>query len=431
MAKQSSLRINFAWAFVGNAFSSFCMWLIMVVLAKLATVETVGLYGVAQAVGLPISMLFSLKLQLAQVTDAKKDFDFGHYLAVTILTSAATIVTVATVGFSFYSFDTAVVMAVLGAGYAVVAFRYLFLAVMQKAERMDRTAVSQFLTGTLSIVLFSVIFWATRNLALGMVGLIIARTITLLAYDRPVAIKLLKAEDHNEDIAPCWHMDKLWSLVKLTAPLGLVAWIGTLFTSIPRLVLDKFVGREEVGYFTAMSTVLVLGNMLMAALGQSTSPRMAKYYIGNRKSFTVLMLKFTAVAAVIGMVGIFASVLFGRQILTILFTAEYARHTIVFVQIMVAGLLLFLFAAVNNALTTARKFAVQLPLHGLAAAACIVASFLLIPKYGITGAALSLMICYATGFLGCLVSMVIALTQKAEAQKDVAIERPQIDQTEA
>jgi len=351
--------------------------------------------------------LFGLKLQLAQVTDARRDFDFGHYLALTILISTATVVTIGVVAFSIYPFDTAIVMAVLGAEYAVMAFRYLFLAVMQKAERMDKTVFSQFLTGTLSITLFGVIFWATRNLALGMVGLLISRIITLFAYDYPVAIKLLKADGYNKDIVPCWQMDKLWALVKLTAPLGLVAWVGTFFTSIPRLALDKFAGRGDVGYFVTISTLLVLGNMLMSALGQSTSPRMAKYYLENRQGYKLLVLKLTGIAGLTGILGVLISITFGKVILRLLFTPEYAEHSWLFTQLMVAGTFLFLFASMNTALTAARKFFVQLPIYAFSALVCGISVFALIPRYGMSGAAWSLLICYCTGFAGCLFFVVL------------------------
>jgi len=96
----------------------------------------------------------------------------------------------------------------------------------------------------------------------------------------------------------------------------------------------------------------------------------------------------------------------------------------VLTYIMIAGLFFFLFAAVNNGLATARKFTGQLLVNGLAAIACIAASFFLIPRYGITGAALSLTICYATGFLGCLFFMVIALIGETRSTKSPPLLKP-------
>lgn len=262
---------------------------------------------------------------------------------------------------------------------------------MQKAERMDLISVSRVLQGFLSLIMFGVLFWFSKSLAFSIVGLIIARLAVLFLYDVPVSKKLLVTENFEQaalgkGTAPNWHKAKLWQLVKLTAPLGVVAGLTTLFTSIPRLVLDKFVGREQVGYFAALSSLLVVGSMMMAALGQSTMPRLAKYYAENRRGYKLLLTKLTTVALVIGVTGVIVSILFGKQILTLMFTLEYAKHSGVFVHLMAAGSVLLLFSCMNIGLTAARKFAVQLPLYVLSAAACAASAFLLIPRYGMQGA---------------------------------------------
>ncbi len=413
MNQPLSLRKNFVWAFVGNAVSAFCMWLLLVVLTKLASVETVGIFAIAQAVGLPISMLLSLKLQVAQVTDARDEFDFGHYYALRIITSIMTVVIIAVVGFSIYELTTALIITALGIGYSIIAFRETFLAVLQKYERIDLMAGSRIFQGLFSFLLFVSFLWFTGNLVFAITGLIIARIIVLIFYDMPASRKLLRKNGYSKLIVPHWHFREIWTLIKTTAPLGLVAWLTTLFTSIPRLVLDKFGGREEVGYFAALSSLLAVGGMMMVALGQSTIPRLAKYYAENLRAYKLLLTKLTTVALVIGVTGVIVSILFGKQILTLLFTLEYARHSGVFVQLMLAGAIFFLFSCMNNGLTAARKFVVQIPIYALSAAVCGVSAFLLVPRYGMAGAAWSLLICYCTGFTGCLIFVFLTAQKSA------------------
>jgi O-antigen/teichoic acid export membrane protein len=409
-----SLRKNFVWAFVGNAVSAFCMWLLLVVLTKLASVETVGIFAIAQAVGLPISMLLSLKLQVAQVTDARDEFDFGHYYALRIITSIMTVVIIAVVGFSIYEFTTALIITALGFGYSIIAFRETFLAVLQKYERMDLMAGSRIFQGLFSSLLFGLFFWFTRNLVFAIAGLIIARIVVLIFYDMPASRKLLQKNGYSKLIVPHWHFREIWTLIKTTAPLGLVAWLGSLFTSVPRLVMDKFIGRAEVGYFAAMSSLLAVGYMLMMALGQSAMPRLAKYYVENRQGYKLLLTKLTTVALVIGVTGVVVSILFGKQILTLMFTLEYAKHHGVFIQIMIAGSILLLFSCMSAGLTAARKFAVQLPIYAVTALVCMISAFLLIPTYGISGAAWSLLICYIAGFSQCLFFVILAVRKKQD-----------------
>jgi O-antigen/teichoic acid export membrane protein len=401
--KPSSLKINFVWAFFGNAISAFCQWLMLVILTKSASVETVGLFGLAQAVALPVSMLFSLKLQLANVTDVRRDYEVGHYTAIKCVTFLATVVVIGLIGIVCYPGNTALVLFVLGIGYAINEFREYFLSIMQKYERMDYMSVARISQGVLSLVLFGAIFLVSRNLVLSIFGMIAARLLLLVFYDIPVASRIASSHDPAFDgFWPKWEWTPLWRLVRLTAPLGLVGWMATLFTSIPRIVMDGISGRESVGYFSAISSLLVVGTMITAAMSQTASPRMATYFIENKKAFVLLFLKLLGVSVAIGALAVVMVAFFGRPILVLLFTEEYAQHNPVFLLITVAGCILFMFYAVNTAQTSMRQFTVQLPIYAIAVAACFISSKLLIPRYDMLGAAWSLIVCYAVVTAGSL-----------------------------
>jgi O-antigen/teichoic acid export membrane protein len=282
-----------------------------------------------------------------------------------------------------------------------MSFREVFLAVMQKYERMDLMAGSRVSQGLFSLLLFGCFFWFTKNFAFAMIGLVIARIIVLLFYDFPVSKRLLHENDYPKSIVPYWHLNIIWKLTKTTAPLGLVAWLTSLFVSLPRLFLDKFIGREEVGYFVAMSSLLVAGTLVVTALTQAVSPRLALYYIENIKAYKALLLKLILVGIGLGITGIIIASFAGKFILQILFTPEYAQYNNVFIILVVAGSLLILFTFMNVGLTAARKFLIQVPLYTACVIVCLISSFCFIPKLRMTGAAISLILCYATGLAGC------------------------------
>jgi O-antigen/teichoic acid export membrane protein len=408
--------VNALWALMANVITAASTWALLIFLAKVADVRTVGAYAVAQAVSLPISMLWGLKLQQVQVTDTRNDYTFGHYYALKVVTAALAASTTAIVGFAVYAADTAWVIAALGVAYAIVEVREVFLATMQKSERMDYIARSRLLADPSALVLFVVLFWSTRSLPWSALGFIVARLAVWIVHDRPINGRLLarQAALHPavaSSVAPCWEWTRLWRLALLAAPLGLVAWFGTLFASVPRLMLEKFVGAEEVGYFAAISSLLVLGNMLTNAMGQTVVPRLAKHYDQDRRAFLILLGKLVGLALAVGTAGILVAVLFGRPVLSLLYTPAYAEpgKVSLLIHLMVAGCVLCLFACANVALTAARKYAVQLPLYGLAALAGVVSAYALVPRYRTIGAAWSLTICYAVGCLGCTLVLVLVL----------------------
>ena len=406
-----SLRVNVVWALAGNGISAVSSWLMLVVLAKLGTVETVGVLGIAQAIGIPISALLSLKLQQVQVTDARGEYSFGEYHALKILASAAMVACIAGAAFGFYSGEAAAVTTVMGLGYAVIELREMFLAVMQKAERMDQMSISRAMLGVGQLVLFAAFFWVSRSLTVGVLGMLVGRLVVLWLYDVPVVRRLLlldAREPRERGVTPRWHWLGLWRLTKLSAPLGLAGGVGMLFMSIPRLTLDKVCGTEAVGYYVAVSSLLSVGVLLVGAIGQTVCPRLARYYDENRRAFRALLLKTILVAVALGGGAILVSAVCGRWVLTLLFTPAYGEYQGLFVELMVAATVLYLFSCMNVALTAARQFGVQLPIYALAALACGVSSYVLIPRLGTHGAAWSVMICYGVGFIGCWIALLLA-----------------------
>jgi O-antigen/teichoic acid export membrane protein len=394
----------------------------LVILTKLGSPETVGVYGIAQAIALPISTFLTLRLRTVQVTDIGNEFEFGHYYALTLIMTVLTIVSVAVVGIVKEAGTMASIITLLGSVYAFANLRQVFIAMMQKTERMYLISISQAASGFLSLVLFSLFFYFSRDLCYSVTGYLLSQLIVLLLYDLPVVQRLHKSLEKRYKQYPKltakWHLSPMRALVKKSLPLGFVALLGSLLTSIPRLVMDKYVSREVVGYYVGISSILVFGNMLTVAIGQAVSPRLARYYQESIKSYRTLMVKFTVVCLVIGLAGVVISFLAGRIILNFMFTQQYAEYSRLLTYVMIAGVFLFLFSSMNTALNTARCFMVQVPVYGLVVVVCLGGSFLLIPVYGIYGAAIAVCLANFVGFVVVLFLVLHAISKKTALLTD-------------
>ena len=421
MINRLSLRRNFIWALVGNVIFAFCSWVLLMILAKLASVEVVGVFAVGRAFCLPISRFLGLQLTIVQTTDTQEDYFFGHYYTLRIITATLAIGLSVLIGSFFYSGEIFYVIVLLSIGYAAVGIREIFLGCMRKSERMDIVAVSHTSLGMLSVILFSLIFLFTRSLLLSILGLVIARIAVVYFHDVPATRNLLKhfsANSESASIKLLWSKKVLWKLVKMSLPLGLVALFQTLYVSTPRLVLDRYFGKSEVGYFAAMSSLLVIGMMVIAALGHAVTPRLAKYYFENLKAYKILLARLLGIGLVLGISGIALSSLFGKLILTLLFKSVYAEHNDVFIWITVAGTVLFLFNFMNTGLNATRRFKVQMPIHCSTAVTCLIFSLLLIPHYGMIGAVWSVIACYIVGLLGSAVFVALAVRERTLQEKN-------------
>jgi O-antigen/teichoic acid export membrane protein len=408
--KPPSLKVNFAWAFIGNAFNALCGYLMLTILAKASSAETVGLWGIAQAVTLPVATLFSLRLYTVNITDIRNEYQTGHYIAVRLVASLVSVMVAVLIGFVFYPAGVAIVIAMMGISQSVAEVRLYFSSNMQKFERLSLSTLSQIYEGLLTLLLFGLLFWFSRNLSLAIAGTIVSRVLILLSYDIPVSARVLSA--HLESFTgyrPRWEWPRLRALFRQSIPLAVVAGIMTVSQNIPRLVMDHTLGRKAVGYFTALSLLLVVFTMIHAALGNTALPRLSRYFAENTRAFVRLFVRLNGLVLVLGIAFVAVAFFFGRPILSLLFTPEYAQHKDVFVMLAVSSCILSVFSVSNWALNATRQFAVQMPIYTGTAIVCGIASWLLIPPYGLMGGAYAFMISYLFGTAACLVFVVKAI----------------------
>ena len=396
--KKPSLKINFAWAFVGNAVNALCNYLLLMILTKTAPVETVGLWGVAQAVTLPIATFFSLKLGTVNITDIHADYKPGHYVTARLLASLASVLVAVGIGLIFYSLTVACLISMMAMSYSIAEIRLYFISNIQKQERFGLVTVSQITVGVLTLLLFGLLFLLTKNLILAIMGTIISRGLVLFCYDIPMSAKVISNHDVSfPGYAPVWERSAVWSLLRRAAPLAIVATVGNISQNIPRLVMDKTLGRDAVGYFTALSMLLVVYTMVNAALGNAVLPRLSKYFVENTKAFIRLYIQLIILNLFLGLAFVAFIFLFGKPILSLLFTPEYARHKDVMVMLAFSSCILSVFGVSNWALNATRQFAIQVPIYIGTAMTSLIFSLLLIPKYGIMGGAYAFMASYLFG----------------------------------
>ncbi|MGA2173319.1 MAG: polysaccharide biosynthesis C-terminal domain-containing protein [Sedimentisphaerales bacterium] len=100
---------------------------------------------------------------------------------------------------------------------------------------------------------------------------------------------------------------------------------------------------------------------------------------------------------------------FGKPILWLLFTEEYAQYKDGLVMLAASSCILSVFGVSNRGLSATRQFAVQVPIYIGTAIVSGISSLLLIPKCGLMGGAYVFIISYIFGTTICLVFVVKAI----------------------
>lgn len=192
-----------------------------------------------------------------------------------------------------------------------------------------------------------------------------------------------------------------WILVGLRTarPFMLTAASALMLSYIDRFFIDGFVGRDELGIYTFYSTILIGILSLGASISQQFLPRVIAGYIDGPESyrFVVRWLCVSMLVAASGLVAV-AGIGIG-PLLSFFHLRAYTENVGVF-YLMLPGIFLRMLAdAPSYALYAAHSDRALLACNLSAAVVSVSTNFVLVPMFGIAGAALSSGLASATLFI--------------------------------
>ena len=401
MTKPLSLKRNFTFTLFGNFAYGGAQWAMLMVIAKLGSPEMLGRFALATAVTAPVIMFANMNLRTLIATDAREKHPFGVYLGLRLamLTGALAVIAAVSIA-SGHNRELALITFLVGFAKAIEAVSDLFQGLMQRQEKMDRMTGSLLVKGALSLGLFAAAMWATRSLLWGAASMVASWALTLLAYDLGNARACFPV-GQAPSFAPLWRRASMRALFLSAFPLGISALLDTLVVNIPRYFVSGMLGERGLGFFAAMAYVPIIGARVIGALGTAALPRLAKHYQnGEIAEYRTLLLKVVGFGATIGLCGFLAVLAGGRQILTLLYKPEYAQQQGAFAWIMVASGIGYVALFMEYGLGAAQVFWIQPFVIVASSAALAAACVVLIPRYGITGAAMAMAAGAATQVVG-------------------------------
>jgi len=388
--KPLTLRGNFSWTFAGNLVYAACQWGILVILAKLGSPEMVGQFTLGLAITAPVIMFTNLQLRIVQATDTRKHYSFSDYLGLRLISTALALAIITVISLlGSFRWETSLVIFLMGLAKALESISDIFHGLIQQHERMDRIATSLMIKGPLSLLLLGIGVYVSGNILWGLLGLVFAWAVVLVAWDIRSGILML----HRSQLQPRWHGKTLVKLVWLCLPLGFVMMLISLNINIPRYFIERYLGERELGIFAAIAYLMVAGSIVVNALGESSISRLAKYYAAkDAMAFHKLLLKLVGIAVLLGGTGVLIAVVAGHQILTFLYRPEYAEQTNLFIWLMVAAGISYVSSFLGYGMTACQYFRIQIPLFATVVTISTIACLWLLPSLGLLGAAIALII---------------------------------------
>lgn len=403
--KAMPLRANFSWTLLGNIVYAGCQWAMLIVLARVGRSEMVGQFALGLALTAPVLMCCNLNLRSVQATDARREYSFSDYLNLRLVSTVCALLVILGIGvFSGYRGATLAVVLLIGAAKGIEAISDVFFGLLQQNEQMRPIAISMMMKGGLSLMVLAATLYLTASLVAAVLAMCVIWALVLVFYDMPVSAQLLAESAAHKDLqvnqspsgSSQWLIKRssiqvAIRLVWLAAPMGIVMFLISLNSNIPRYFIERQLGLHELGIFAAITYLMTAGGTVVGALGQSATPRLSNLFAaGKRTDFSALLWKLTAVSSIIGIGGLLVAMFFGRQVLGLVYGNDYVGHVTLFIGLMAVAWLSYLSSLLGYGMSAARYFRVQAPIYLAAVLVTLLGSWLLIPGYGLIGAVMAI-----------------------------------------
>lgn len=176
--------------------------------------------------------------------------------------------------------------------------------------------------------------------------------------------------------------------------------IGFLNTNIDSIMIGYYLNPTEVGVYAVAVLLAQTLTLIPSAVQRVTAPATATLYgkgdIGAiREIISSTMKKTFLVSAAIALI----IVIFGQFFISLFFTAEFLPAYVPLLVLLVGHIIFAPFMAIGSTLASIGKVNIPFKIHSICGVLNVVLNILLIPLFGIMGAAASTTITHIANFV--------------------------------
>jgi O-antigen/teichoic acid export membrane protein len=356
-------------------------------------VEGFGQYGFTLAIIGFFTVISEFGLNPVQIreTSINRDSDLPRrYISLTLLArtilgciSLAIIVAVAI--FANKPDDVRLLLILLGAGMFVTNLFGSYSAVLMGLEKLESFAVFS----ALYSLGFTVLAIAALKLGFGLVGIGVSQlsvgliiTVAGVLYVTHKVMKPLGGIDFPKGI----------EIFKMAAPLGLTAVLTAIYYRANFIILSYMRGDMEVGYLNAAYTISNTLLLFATTFSGSLLPRLSSLFVNDYETLGKIYRTAFKYLVFVGIGSAFGAVALAKPVIEFLFGEQFMPGATALSILIWGSALMFANSLQGNMLVASNKKRELVHMTGVAAAANIALNFLLIPPYGIGGAALAMVV---------------------------------------
>lgn len=300
------------WSFLGNITYTVSQFIILILLSYGNDYDVVGKYGFALAITAPIVKITNMQLNMIISSDQKKELNFSSLFKIRfMLLNISLVLLVGSILAIDFNNETFLIILLIFSSKMIESLDDLIYGYFQRGHNIDLVGKSKILKGILSSVLFAISYISLNNIIISLVALNISWLLIMLIDYKKVDVKKSDLKINRK------HYKKI---ILMSFPLGIAGTLDLVNVNIPRYLSQYYLTSTDLGYYTIVSYLMIVGGVLIDSVCITFIPKLSKFVAEQKMDkFNDMIKLINLFAAILSILGLLISIFFGSFILSLLF----------------------------------------------------------------------------------------------------------------
>lgn len=318
------IKKDYIWNSLGSLLQSAISPVLLIAITHLNGIEDSGLFSFALSLSVVFWVVSLWGGRTYQVSDVKREFSSGDYIAVRFI--ASLIVAVSAIIFCMlngYSATKTGLIMILVTFKIFESIADLLYGILQIYQRLYIAGISLTIKAVLGFSVFIAVDFLTRNVVYSALAILLVNILVIIFYDILWVQRIEKLTLNRKMLTR--YITQAVAIMKLTSPVFIVMFLTMFSLNIPRYFLDKF-HPDQIGYFGIMAMPITLLGLFITFIIQPNVVSLSKLLAkGKLKEFSQIVGKINKITLGLGIVSVVLSYLIGVWVLNIIFDITIDR----------------------------------------------------------------------------------------------------------
>lgn len=377
-------KSEFIWNSIASLVASMLNAVLLLFCTRINGTDMAGMFSISFATSVILNAIGDYGIRIYQVTDTKRKYQFGEYIALRIVVVAIMVmVAIAFVLISGYDTTKLVITLLLVLFRVIDNLSETYQGEFQVHGRLDLGGKSVVIRNGLAIFMFLVADAITKNMMISCLVLFLTNLFIFLLFDK----RCIKKFNQDKVI---FTKDVVFSMLKECFPVFVSTILSLYLTNAVKYAIDSVSTYEMQTYYNIiylptftinLASIFIIKPMLKV-LGD----------IWNEKKYQEMLKVIIKIAGLILVVTLLIEIVcfaIGTQLLSFVYGVELNQYRMDLCLLVLSGTLYALTVLFLYILTTMREQKKATIGYLITSIFALIIPKILVQKYGMTGASLS------------------------------------------